>query len=409
MSRAFIFVLDSVGIGGAPDAAAYGDEGACTIGNIARACAEGRGDREGLRAGMLKLPHMAAMGLGAACEAASGAMPPGLEAAPQTAWGSAVETSNGKDTPSGHWELAGAPVTFDWAVFPETIPAFPAELTDALIREAGLPGVLGDCHASGSEIIKEFGPEHIRTGKPICYTSADSVFQIAAHEEHFGLERLLELCGIARRLLDPVKIGRVIARPFTGDAESGFSRTANRRDFSIKPPDKTLLDYAAADGRHIITMGKIGDIFAHRATGDIRKAGGNMALLDLTLDAMDDLKDQGLLFANFVDFDSEFGHRRDVPGYAHALEEFDQRLPAVFDRLKPGDLLIITADHGNDPTWRGTDHTREQVPVLVRCGGGRHEPRLGQRLFSDVGASAADHLKLPYGGKGASFLNPTGA
>lgn len=405
MSRAFLFVLDSVGIGGAPDAAAYGDVGACTVGNIARACADGRGDRDVLRSGPLQLPHLTKMGLGKACDQSSGTLPPGLEATPSNSWGSAVETSNGKDTPSGHWELTGAPVTFEWAVFPDTVPAFPKGLTDALMKQAELPGLLGNCHASGSQVIQDLGQEHIQTGKPICYTSADSVFQIAAHEQHFGLERLLDLCRIARTLLDPMKIGRVIARPFSGDAQNGFVRTINRRDFSIEPPGLTLLDHAAAADRHIITMGKIGDIFAHRATGDIRKAGGNMALMDLTLTAMDDLSDGGLLFANFVDFDSEFGHRRDVPGYANALEEFDARLPEVFDLMKADDMLIITADHGNDPTWRGTDHTREQVPILLRTSPNTKSVELGQRLFSDVGASVADHLELPFGAHGTSFLD----
>lgn len=404
MSRAFLIVLDSVGIGGAPDAAAYGDLGACTIGHIAQACAKGRGDRDGLRTGPLYLPNLVKMGLGAACTQASGTMPPALDTGPQGIWGHARETSNGKDTPSGHWEIAGAPVTFEWPIFPNTVPAFPKDVTDALIDQAGLPGILGNCHGSGSAIIDDLGAEHIRTGHPICYTSTDSVFQIAAHEIHFGLDRLLDTCQIARRLLDPLRIGRVIARPFVGDPVDGFIRTAHRRDFSIEPNGMTLLDHAKADDRHIITMGKIADIFAHRATGHVRKAGGNMALFDLTLKAMDDLRDGGLLFANFVDFDSEFGHRRDVAGYAHALEQFDARLPDMLCRLRPDDLFIITADHGNDPTWAGTDHTREQVPVLVHRGPWRKNINLGQLKFSDIGASVADHLDLAFGPNGTSFM-----
>ncbi|MEP5728554.1 MAG: phosphopentomutase [Sulfitobacter sp.] len=407
MSRAFLFVLDSVGIGGAPDAEKYGDQGSATVANIAIACAKGRGDRVGLRSGPLSLPNLTGMGLGAAAAQANGSVPPGLEGPVTGVWGSAVETSNGKDTPSGHWEIAGAPVTFEWAVFPNVAPAFPAWLTEALIKETGILGILGNRHGSGSQIIQELGPGHVLTGKPICYTSADSVFQIAAHEEHFGLGRLLETCEVARKLLDPMKIGRVIARPFTGSVETGFTRTANRRDFSIEPPEKTLLDYVSGAGRNVITMGKISDIFAHRGTGDVRKAAGNMALLDSTLTAMGDLKDGGFLFANFVDFDSEFGHSRDVPGYANALEQFDARLPEVFARLAPGDLLILTADHGNDPTWRGTDHTREQVPILLRWGTETGPRAVGQRLFSDIGASIADHLDLPFGPHGTSFVNLT--
>jgi phosphopentomutase len=405
MSRAFLFVLDSVGIGGAPDAEKYGDKGAATVSNIAIACAEGRGDRVGMRSGPLNLPNLTGMGLGAAATLTTGFIPPGLGGAVSGIWGSAVETSNGKDTPSGHWEIAGAPVAFEWAVFSSEAPAFPEWLIKALIKEAGLPGIMGNCHGPGSQIIQELGPGHVLTGKPICYTSADSVFQIAAHEEHFGLSRLLETCEIARKLVDPLKIGRVIARPFTGSVETGFMRTASRRDFSIEPPEETLLDHASKAGRNVITMGKISDIFAHRGTGEVRKAAGNMALLDSTLQAMDDLEGGGLLFANFVDFDSEFGHRRDVPGYAHALEQFDSRLPEIFARLTPGDLLILTADHGNDPTWHGTDHTREQVPILLRWGAETGPRALGERLFSDIGASIADHLGLPFGPHGTSFLN----
>jgi phosphopentomutase len=359
MSRAFLFVLDSVGIGGAPDAEKYGDKGAATVSNIAIACAEGRGDRVGMRSGPLNLPNLTGMGLGAAATLTTGFIPPGLGGAVSGIWGSAVETSNGKDTPSGHWEIAGAPVAFEWAVFSSEAPAFPEWLIKALIKEAGLPGIMGNCHGPGSQIIQELGPGHVLTGKPICYTSADSVFQIAAHEEHFGLSRLLETCEIARKLVDPLKIGRVIARPFTGSVETGFMRTASRRDFSIEPPEETLLDHASKAGRNVITMGKISDIFAHRGTGEVRKAAGNMALLDSTLQAMDDLEGGGLLFANFVDFDSEFGHRRDVPGYAHALEQFDSRLPEIFARLTPTAMI-----------QHGTGRTIPANKFRYYCGGG---------------------------------------
>lgn len=238
MSRALILVLDSVGIGGAPDAAPYDDEGADTIGHIARACADGKADRDGLRSSPLNLPVLSSLGLGFACELATGRSPFELQPAgmPAALYGCAAETSKGKDTPSGHWEIAGVPVTFEWGYFPRTQPTFPTHLTEALCDRAGLPGILGDCHASGTAVIAELGEEHIRTGKPICYTSGDSVFQIAAHEQSFGLERLYEVCAIARELVNPLNIGRVIARPFIGTDATSFDRTANRRDFATPPP-----------------------------------------------------------------------------------------------------------------------------------------------------------------------------
>lgn len=408
MARAFLFVLDSVGIGGAPDAAAYGDEGSNTVGHIAQACASGKGDRAGLRSGPLVLPNLTAMGLGAACALATGQTPSGLEATPNGPWAVGVETSNGKDTPSGHWEIAGVPVTFNWTVFPDETPSLPDWVMHDLIDQANLNGLLGCRHYSGTTVIDDFGAEHVQTGKLICYTSADSVLQLAAHEESFGLERLYAICEIARKLVDPMSLGRVIARPFVGDAETGFTRTGNRRDFAMPPQGETVLDRLTDAGHHIITMGKIGDIFAHRGVGEVRKAFGNMPLMDKTLAAIDDLKNGGFMFANFVDFDSEFGHRRDVPGYANALEEFDARLPEVFAKLRPNDLLILTADHGNDPTWHGTDHTREQVPILIRLDDAAPAP-LGKRLMSDMGATVADHLGISQGPVGNSFLDMIGS
>ncbi|UHC16914.1 phosphopentomutase [Methylobacterium currus] len=393
MSRALLIVLDSVGIGGAPDADAFGDAGADTLGHIAEACTDGRGDRAGLRAGRLRLPHLAGLGLGLAARGASGRMPPGLAPSGpvEGAWGHAVESAQGKDTVSGHWEIVGVPVDFAWGRFPATRPAFPAELTRALIEQGGLPGILGDCHASGTAIIEELGAEHVRTGKPICYTSVDSVFQIAAHEEAFGLDRLYALCTIARRLCDPYRIGRVIARPFTGDQASGFTRTAHRRDDAVPPPADTLLDRLNAAGRPVVSVGKIGDIFAHRATGREIKPGGNDACLTAALDALAGLPDGGLVFANLVEFDTEYGHRRDVPGYAAALERFDARVPEIRAALKPGDLCLVTADHGNDPTWTGTDHTREQVPVIA-FGPEVAPASLGRIGFAEIGRTVARHL-----------------
>ncbi len=318
-------------------------------------------------------------------------------------WGYGVEISNGKDTPSGHWEIAGVPVRFDWGFFPRTIPCFPEDLTDALIGEATLTGILGNKHASGTEIIAELGQEHVRTGRPICYTSAYSVFQIAAHETVFGLDRLYQICEITRRLVDPLNIGRVIARPFVGEDSASFERTANRRDYSVPPPEPTVLYRVVAAGHRVIGVGKIGDIFAHRGVSEVVKAAGNDALFDATLAALERLDDGDLLFTNFIDFDMLFGHRRDVPGYAAALEAFDRRLPGLEAKLTAGDLAIITADHGCDPTWRGTDHTRETIPILafgpqVKAG------RIGRcETFADIGETVAAHLGLPPGPHGTAF------
>ncbi len=396
MARALLIVLDSVGIGGAPDAERYGDAGSDTVGHIAEACAVGQGDRAGLRAGRLRLPHLAGLGLGLACEAATGRMPTGLmpTGPVRSAWGHAVETAAGKDTPSGHWEIAGLAMREPWGHFADTRPAFPEALTRDLIRLGDVPGILGDRHASGTAIIDDLGAEHVRTGKPICYTSADSVFQIAAHEDAFGLDRLYDLCRIARDLCDAYRTGRVIARPFTGTAETGFHRTGNRKDFSVAPPGDTLLDRLVEAGRDVVSVGKIGDIFAHRATGREIKPGGNAACLDAALAALGSLADGGFVFVNLVDFDSEHGHRRDVPGYAAELEAFDARIPGILAALRPGDLCVVTADHGNDPTWHGTEHTREQVPVLA-FGPGIASGALGRRgTFSDIGATVARHLGL---------------
>jgi phosphopentomutase len=406
VARALLIVLDSVGIGGAPDAASYGDAGADTLGHIAEACAGGRGDRPGLRQGPLRLPHLTGLGIGLAAAGATGRIPPGLAPAgePTGLHGHAVETAAGKDTPSGHWEITGLPLPEPWGTFPDTRPAFPAALTAALVARAGLPGILGDRHASGVPIIEALGAEHVRTGKPICYTSADSVFQIAAHEESFGLERLYALCRTARGLCDAYRVGRVIARPFIGSAEGGFRRTGNRKDFAVTPPGPTLLDRLDQAGRAVVSIGKIGDIFAHRATGREVKASGNTACLDAALAAFRTLPEGGLVFANLVDFDTEHGHRRDVPGYAAALEAFDARVPDILAAFEPGDIALVTADHGNDPTWTGTEHTREQVPVLA-FGPGLRGASLGRRdSFADLGASLARHLGLSWDGAGTPFL-----
>jgi phosphopentomutase len=398
MARAFLIVMDSVGCGGAPDAADFGDAGSNTLAHIAQACAAGRADLG--RSGPLKMPNLDALGLGAAIRLASGADVPNLGATPQGRWGAATEVSRGKDTPSGHWELAGVPVPWDWTYFPDTTPAFSPDLVALVCKLAGTDGILGNCHASGVPIIEKHCAEHLRTGWPICYTSADSVFQIAAHEEAFGLERLLKLCQELAPHLHAMKVGRVIARPFTGTV-GNFKRTANRHDYAIAPPAPTLLDWVAGAGRATHAIGKIGDIFSMRGIGQLWKGKNDLDLFD-HLDRLEaEAEDGSLTFANFVEFDSLYGHPRDVAGYARALEWFDARVGVFLAGLRAGDLAIFTADHGNDPTFRGTEHTRERVPVIcagVGAGG------LGLRAFTDVAASVAAHLGIPSHGAGRSFL-----
>ena len=406
MPRAIIVVLDSVGIGGAPDAKAFGDEGSDTLGHIALACARGEADKEGLRSGPLSLPNMEAMGLGLASEMANGERPAGFDFdGPATAsYTCAAEVSSGKDTPSGHWEIAGVPVLKQWCHFPETQPAFPSDLTDAMIKQGDLPGILGNKHASGTEIIKEHGIAHITSGSPIVYTSADSVVQIAAHEDFFGLERLYKLCAITRKLVDPLDVQRVVARPFIGKSADTFERTGNRRDYSVPPPEPTLLDRLEDDERSIFAVGKIADIFAHRGVTDIRKANGNAAMFDAAEQAMKDAADGDLIFVNFVDFDQLYGHRRDVPGYAACLEHFDQNLSRLLNLMRPGDMMVITADHGNDPTWEGTDHTREQVPVLITGPEMENRKLRPANTFADIGETVAAHLGVAPGPHGSSLL-----
>ena len=396
MTRAVVAILDSLGLGGAPDAAGYGDEGANTLGHIADAPA-----RAGRR---LAIANLAALGLARAGEAACGRALPIAEGPIEGAYGYACETSRGKDTPSGHWELMGVPVTTEWGYFSPDYPSVPDAIVSELVRRGGLPGILGNRAVSGTTVLEELGAEHVRTGKPIVYTSGDSVLQIAAHEHVFGLARLYDLCRTARALVDEWNIGRVIARPFVTTADGRFERTGGRRDYAMPPPAPTLLDIAAGAGRAVIGVGKIADIFAGSGVTETVHAHGNDSVMDAVLDALARVPDGALVMANFVDFDTLHGHRRDVDGYADALEAFDRRLPELVRALRPGDLAVLTADHGNDPTWPGTDHTRECVPVLA-FGPGIAPRDLGRRSsFADVGASVAAHLGLPPLVHGVSFL-----
>ena len=404
--RAIVVILDSFGIGAAPDAARFGDAGADTFGHIAR-WRQGQGRP-------LRLPNLLQLGLAQAAHSASGRWPDGLEAAasPRGAFGAAAELSSGKDTPSGHWELMGCPVPFEWGYFlkpadPAT-PVFPPALMQRWYAACGLPGSLGNGHASGTEIIDRLGDEHLRTGWPICYTSSDSVFQVAVHEQQFGIQRLYEICEAAKLIFDEINIARVIARPFSGPhaevatgAPGRYRRTANRHDYIRPPPSPTLLDHLVAAGREVHAVGKIKDIFAARGITHHRSGDGNTELQAQTLAALGDCADGGMVFANLVDFDTLYGHRRNVAGYADALEAFDRWLPTLLAALRPGDLLALSADHGCDPTAPGSDHTRECVPLLFAGDACPRGLNLGLRdSFADLGQTLAQHLgvaALPHG------------
>ena len=383
MPRAFLIVMDSVGIGGAPDADQFfngdvPDTGANTLGHIFETCPD------------LDLPVMGGLGLWEALRASTGFDAPQVDVT--GTWGVAREVSRGKDTPSGHWELAGLPVPWDWHYFEKKTESFPDDLVAALCKAAGTDGILGDCHASGTDIIARLGAEHEATGWPICYTSADSVLQIAAHEESFGLERLLTLCETIAPLCHEMKVGRVIARPFAGRPGS-YERTTHRRDFALAPPAPVLTDRVQSAGGRVYAVGKIGDIFSMQGVDDVRK-GDDRALMGHLRDLVAKAEDGSLTFANFVEFDSLYGHRRNPRGYADHLMWFDTALGLVLGALREGDMLVVTADHGNDPTWVGTDHTREQVPVLVS---GLGIGSLGQIGFVDVAGLVARHLRVSQG------------
>lgn len=395
MKRVTIMMLDSLGIGASDDAIDFGDVGANTFGSIAKACANGTADIN--RSGLLNVPNLNQLGLGHACFESSGYFPQGLaqDITPIAKYGFAQEISSGKDTPSGHWEIAGVPVLFDWGYFTDKENSFPQSVIDQLVKRCDLPGILGNCHGSGTDILKRLGDEHVATGKPICYTSADSVFQIAAHEESFGLDKLLNLCQVAREVLDEHNIGRVIARPFVGTSSENYTRTGNRRDLSVLPPAKTLLDYSKEAGNEVISIGKIADIYAEQGITQKVKATGLSDLFDATLKAHQAASNNSIIFTNFVDFDSSYGHRRDIAGYAAALEYFDTRLPEFIAQMDDDDLLVLTADHGCDPSWPGSDHTREHIPAIFyspSMAGGS----IGKReTFADIGQTIATYLNLP--------------
>lgn len=381
--RVILIVLDSVGCGDAPDAADYGDEGSNTLANTARAV------------GGLKLPNMGRLGLGN-ITLIEGVPPVG---APMGAYGRLTEISPGKDTTTGHWELSGVSLSRPFPTYPN---GFPTDLIAEFERRIGR-GTLGNYPASGTVIIQELGEEHMRTGKPIVYTSADSVFQIAAHEEIIPVDELYHMCQIARELLaGEHAVGRVIARPFVGES-GNFTRTERRRDFSLLPPRDTILDVLKADGREVMGVGKIEDIFAYRGLTQSNHTGNNMDSVEAILRFMASDAD-GLIFANLIDFDMLYGHRNNPRGYADALEAFDARLPEIQVALRGVDVLMITADHGNDPTTASTDHSRERVPILVAGPRVHRALALGTRnSFADVAATIADLLDVAWNGAGESF------
>lgn len=399
MARAIIFVIDSFGIGHAPDAEKFGDVDANTFANLAQRYFDEKQKP-------IELPHLSSLGLIKACEQASGRSFPYIGSEPNKgAYGYAYEISTGKDTPSGHWEMAGVPVLFDWTYFSDRENSFPEELMESINVATGYDGMLGNCHASGTTIIANLGEQHIKSNLPICYTSADSVFQVAAHEEHFGLDNLYAYCEKVRTILDDHNIGRVIARPFIGDSAKNFTRTGNRRDYSVLPPATTVLEKLVNKGGEVISVGKIADIFAHQGITTNTKATGLPALIDTTISHMSTAKNNSIIFTNLVNFDQDFGHRRDPIGYAEALEYLDKRLPDIFEQLNDDDIVFFTADHGCDPTWPGNDHTREYVPVLSYHNN-ITSINLGERTsFADLGQTLTDIFDLEAMDYGNSFYS----
>ena len=377
-------ILDSAGIGEMPDAASWSDAGADTLGNI-------------LKTRKVALPNLQKMGLGNIKTLQN---LPAIEN-PIGNYGKCALKSNGKDTTTGHWEIAGIVLEKAFPTFPE---GFPERVINKFVSETKVPGVLANVAASGTEIIKRFGEEHIKTGKPIVYTSADSVFQIAAHEEIIPVERLYEICEIARKILDGEdKVGRVIARPFLGTDSDDFKRTENRHDYAVPPPEN-LLPLLQRSGFDVVCIGKIASIYDSMGVTQDLKAKNNEQSIGQTINALN-AESKGLIFSNLVDFDMLYGHRRDPEGYAGALEDFDRRLPEILDALRENDLFIITADHGNDPTFRGSDHTREYAPLLVYGKTARAGVNLGTReSLADVGQTIAENFGVKLS-DGKSFLS----
>lgn len=410
MKRVFLMILDSFGIGSSLDSYKFNDHGSDTFGHIAEKCFLGQANKE--REGCLKIPNLKKLGIIHAYKSSTGKYPLGFhEKFSQSkiiaSYGFASEISSGKDTTSGHWEIAGVPVLDDWCYFKKVNDTFPSILINEIIKNFKLPGILGNCHASGTEIIKKLGEEHIATGKPILYTSSDSVFQVACHEKNFGLSKLYKLCEKIRNLLDKnkFKIARVIARPFIGSNKSNFKRTKNRLDLSIYPPSITVMEKLINEKQgEVIGIGKVSDIYAGVGISKSIKSFGLKELCNTTINEMKLAKNNTIVFTNFVDFDSVWGHRRDVSGYAKGLEFFDDQLLNMINLVKEKDLLIITADHGCDPTWIGTDHTRENVPILIYSPNKKINFLGHRKTFSDIGQTIAKYFSLSEMQYGKSIL-----
>lgn len=395
MKRVIILMLDSFGIGGAKDAKAFGDFGANTLYNIASSV------------NGLEIPNLSALGLSKAAFLSCGLEPNIVGKAKisiPSKYGFMREISKGKDTSSGHWEMAGVPVLFDWGYFPKEYPSFPEQLIKEIVTEGKIDGILGNVAASGTAIIEELGEEHIKTLKPIFYTSADSVLQIAAHEKYFGLERLYKLCEVAFEKVKPYNIARIIARPFEGEKKGEFKRTKNRHDYSVTPPAPTILNKLKDFGGEVVSVGKISDIYAGSGITKAVKASGLEELFDVTLNEVKLAKDNTIVFTNFVDFDMTWGHRRDVNGYAQGLEYFDNRLPELIELLQEDDIVFITADHGCDPTYKGTDHTRENVPVIMFGKKVQSQDLGGRETYADIAQTIAEYFGLELMKYGKSFL-----
>ncbi len=390
MNKAILIVLDSLGVGGAPDASRYGDSEANTFGSIALACEKGHANAG--REGPLKIPNLEELGIFQALKLSTGITINGARY-DTGAFAVAQEISEGKDTPTGHHEIMGIIDRKGWYRFENVEPVFPEDRILELRQKGSIGGILGDKHSSGEKIIFEFGESHVRTGFPILYTSADSVLQIAVHEDIFGLDRLYKLCQLALEIFSSLRVQRVIARPFLGNNKDNFYRTKARKDFILPPIAETTCDRLLSSGRNCFGIGKIGDIFANRGISSSISGKSDSLLFEDMLDVICQAKQGDLIFANFVEFDTLYGHKRDVSGYANALEELDKQLPKLFSILDEDDLLIITADHGNDPTFRGSDHTREQVPVLIRNKNFDNKS-YGLVKFSDIGATISKFLGI---------------
>ncbi|ACL30331.1 phosphopentomutase [Buchnera aphidicola] len=397
MKRVFLIVLDSFGIGSSPDADKFNDVGSNTFGHIVEKCFLGEANVG--RKGVLCIPNLVKLGIINAAKESTGQYPLGFNYSSNViaSYGFASEISSGKDTTSGHWEIAGVPVLDDWCYFKEKQNSFPESLLEKIIRRSELTGFIGNCHASGTDIISRLGEEHIQTKKPIVYTSSDSVFQIACHEEFFGLSNLYKLCKTVRFILDRYnyKVARVIARPFIGNDKLQFQRTGNRRDFSIKPFATTVIKKLIDEKQgQVIAIGKVSDIYGGIGISKNIKSTGLYELCSTTIHEMKKALNNTIVFTNLVDFDSNWGHRRDVSGYAKGLELFDSRLSEIISLVQKNDLLILTADHGCDPTWIGTDHTRENVPVLIYSPGIKKNFLGHRKTFADIGQTIAKYFLL---------------